>query len=144
MISKNPQASWSSLPLNSEIRLLVKEIPLLATQSFNRDETALHFSQKVVQLLYKNDSNLSREVYVILLERLCETSYKVTKEVTNWLIYADDEVCLMSFIYFTFFCFANYECSHILEKVYCTCCCGFNKGWPYKCKRSRYTACQTY
>lgn len=91
LISKNPQASWSSLPLNSDIRLFVKEIPLLATQSFNCDETALHFSQKVVQLLYKNDSNLSREVYVILLERLCETSYKVKKEVTNWLIYADDE-----------------------------------------------------
>jgi CCR4-NOT transcription complex subunit 1 len=75
LISKSPYASWASLPSNHEIRLLVKEIPLLATQSFNRDETALHFSQKVVQLLYKNDSNL-----------------KVNKEVTAWLIYADDEV----------------------------------------------------
>jgi CCR4-NOT transcription complex subunit 1 len=92
LISKSPYASWASLPSNHEIRLLVKEIPLLATQSFNRDETALHFSQKVVQLLYKNDSNLSREVYVMLLEKLCEISYKVNKEVTAWLIYADDEV----------------------------------------------------
>ncbi|CAB4419785.1 unnamed protein product [Rhizophagus irregularis] len=90
-ISKSPHASWASLPPNHDIRLLVKEIPLLATQSFNRDETALHFSQKVVQLLYKNDSNLSREVYVTLLEKLCEISYKVNKEVTAWLIYADDE-----------------------------------------------------
>ncbi|CAG8523976.1 14374_t:CDS:10, partial [Acaulospora morrowiae] len=91
LISKTPQTTWSALPPNSEIRFLVKEIPILATQSFNRDETALHFSQKVMQLLYKNDSNLSREVYVTLLEKLCETSYKVTKEVTAWLIYADDE-----------------------------------------------------
>ncbi|CAG8494332.1 7474_t:CDS:10 [Funneliformis mosseae] len=91
LISKSPNSSWTSLPSNHDIRLLVKEIPSLATQSFNRDETALHFSQKVVQLLYKNDSNLSREVYVMLLEKLCEISYKVNKEVTAWLIYADDE-----------------------------------------------------
>src|SRR5204862_4527243 len=90
---------WASLPPNHDIRLLVKEIPLLATQSFNRDETALHFSQKVVQLLYKNDSNLSREVYVTLLEKLCEISYKVNKEVTAWLIYADDEVGFNVYLY---------------------------------------------
>ncbi|KAG9303880.1 hypothetical protein G9A89_005790 [Geosiphon pyriformis] len=91
LISKNPQASWTSLPQNHDIRLLVNQIPMIAAQSIHRDETALNFSQKVVQLLYKNDSNLSREIYVILLEKLCEISQKVAKEVTAWLIYADDE-----------------------------------------------------
>ncbi|CAG8484109.1 12575_t:CDS:10 [Ambispora gerdemannii] len=92
LISKNPQASWTSLPQNHDIRLLVNQIPLIAAQSpVHRDETALNFSQKVVQLLYKNDSNLSREVYVILLEKLCDISIKVSKEVTAWLLYADDD-----------------------------------------------------
>ncbi|CAG8526473.1 8493_t:CDS:10 [Ambispora leptoticha] len=92
LISKNPQASWASLPQNHDIRVLVNQIPLIAAQSLvHRDETALNFSQKVVQLLYKNDSNLSREVYVILLEKLCDISVKVGKEVTAWLLYADDD-----------------------------------------------------
>nr|CAG8466511.1 6213_t:CDS:10 [Entrophospora candida] len=91
LVNKTPQASWAALPPNHEICILVKEIPILATQTYNRDETALMFSQKVVQLLYKNDSNFSREVYVILLEKLCEISVKVFKEVTAWLLYSDDE-----------------------------------------------------
>jgi len=95
LISKSPQASWASLPQNHDIRLLVNQIPLIAAQSIHRDETALNFSQKVVQLLYKNESNLSREVYVVLLEKLCELSFRVAKEVTAWLIYADDEVSIL-------------------------------------------------
>ncbi|CAJ0847288.1 16872_t:CDS:10 [Entrophospora sp. SA101] len=85
------QTSWSALPHNHEICILVKEIPILATQTYNRDETALMFSQKIMQFLYKNDFNFSREVYVILLEKLCEISLKVFKEVTAWLLYSDDE-----------------------------------------------------
>lgn len=65
---------------------------MIVAQATNRDEVALVFSQKVVQLLYKNESKLAREVYVVLLERLCELSKRVSKEVNAWLLYADDEV----------------------------------------------------
>lgn len=86
-----PQESWSTLAPNHDIRVLLRQVPLLAAQSINLDETALAFSQKVVQLLYRSESLLAREVYVILLERLCELSIKVAKEATAWLIYAEDE-----------------------------------------------------
>ncbi|RKP10666.1 CCR4-Not complex component, Not1-domain-containing protein [Thamnocephalis sphaerospora] len=90
-ISANADVPWQKLPVHHDINVLMRQISLLAGQSRQRDEVALTFSQKVVQLLYKNDTELSREVYVMLLEHLCKISVKVDKEVTAWLLYADDE-----------------------------------------------------
>lgn len=45
-----------------------------------------------MQLLYKAQTQLGREVYVALLERLCDTSQQVAREATDWLLYAEDEV----------------------------------------------------
>lgn len=73
------------------IRLLTRQITVLSGQSIKRDETTLAFAQKVVQLLYKSETDFAREVYIHLLERLCEVSVKAAKEVTAWLIYAEDE-----------------------------------------------------
>jgi len=50
-------------------------------------------SQKIVQLLFKTSQQLTREVYVVLLDQLCRTFEDVAKEAITWLIYADDEVC---------------------------------------------------
>ena len=52
-------------------------------------------SQKTVQLLYKTSTQLGREIYVALLEQLCHSFEEVAKEAINWLIYAEDEVCLL-------------------------------------------------
>ncbi|KAG2174664.1 hypothetical protein INT44_006928 [Umbelopsis vinacea] len=84
-------ANFNALPPNHDIRLLVRQIPVLAMSSFDKVEAALTFAQKVVQLLYKCDTGLARDTYVVLLERLCETSISVAKEVTSWLTHADDE-----------------------------------------------------
>lgn len=91
LIQAGEQDTLGSLSPNDEIRNLLRQIPLLAAQSISIDETALAFSQKVVQLLYKTEVPIVREAYTILLERLCEVSVKVAKEVTAWLIYAEDE-----------------------------------------------------
>ena len=58
-----------------------------------REDTALALSQRVVQFLYNSQSSLGREVYVILLDRLCESSPKVGREAVDWLLFAEDEVC---------------------------------------------------
>jgi CCR4-NOT transcription complex subunit 1 len=68
------------------------QISLTAARSAARDETTLSCSQKVVQLLYRAETPLAREVYATLLERLCGISVKVGKEVTAWLVYAEDDV----------------------------------------------------
>ncbi|KAI9209788.1 CCR4-Not complex component, Not1-domain-containing protein [Polychytrium aggregatum] len=91
IIMQTPSASLGSFPAHHDIRLLLRQIPHIVVQSYERDQIALVFSQKVVQLLYKSDSSLSREVNIYLLERLCELSKRVAKEVSAWLLYADDE-----------------------------------------------------
>jgi CCR4-NOT transcription complex subunit 1 len=83
--------SFSALPMQHDIILLVRQIPLLAMSSFDKAEAARTFAQKVVQLLYKSESQLGREMYVVLLERLCDVAPNVGALVTSWLTHADDE-----------------------------------------------------
>ncbi|SYW82671.1 uncharacterized protein UBRO2_04793 [Ustilago bromivora] len=75
----------------AELERLLEAADQDAAQSSSRDETALALSQKVVQLLFKIDSKLGHEVYIVLLDRLCEISLKAACEVSAWLIYAEDE-----------------------------------------------------
>jgi len=41
--------------------------------------------------MYRSSSALGRDAYVFLLDRLCAISTKVAKEVSAWLLYAEDE-----------------------------------------------------
>ena len=82
---------FSALPMNHDIVLLVRQIPMLAMSSFDKTEAARTFAQKVVQLLYKSETPLGRQMYVLLLERLCDVSPNVGALVTSWLTHADDE-----------------------------------------------------
>lgn len=84
--------SLSDLPAEHDVHRVLRQLPIAASRSFVKDETTLGFSQKVVQLLYRSDSRMAREAFVLLLQRLCEITAKVSKEVTAWLIYAPDEV----------------------------------------------------
>lgn len=84
--------SLIDLPSDSDILLVLSQLPILVTRSVNPDDAALSGSQKVVQLLYRAETDLAREAYAALLERLCALSDKVAREVIAWLIYAEDEV----------------------------------------------------
>lgn len=70
----------------------IRQVLQTSTRSVERDETALAFSQKTVLLLFKTTIQLGRELYVLLLQKLCETWPNVAKEATDWLLYAEDEV----------------------------------------------------
>jgi len=91
-VSQNPTASIASLPAPNELRPMIQTVVIIASQSNNREGTTLIISQKVVQLLYKSTVQLGREVYVYMLQQLCDISRKVEKEVKQWLIYAEDSV----------------------------------------------------
>ncbi|KAJ7871497.1 Not1-domain-containing protein [Mycena olivaceomarginata] len=86
-----PVQSLSSLPSNHDLRHLVRQIMFLAAECTDRNRTPLLMSQKIVQLLYKTQSQLGREVYVALLEQLCQAFDDVAKEAITWLLYAEDE-----------------------------------------------------
>lgn len=83
--------SFSSFASNHELRTVMKQIILLALNANRRDEVCLLLCQKIVQCLYKIDSNLGIEVCIILLMKICEISPKAAKEVVAWIIYAEDE-----------------------------------------------------
>lgn len=77
-----------------DLRVPVRQILYLAAESQDRVRTPLLMSQKIVQLLYKTNVQLARDIYVALLDQLCHSFEEVAKEAITWLIYADDEVCV--------------------------------------------------
>jgi CCR4-NOT transcription complex subunit 1 len=83
--------SVTSLNPQHEIHAVLHRAPLIVVQSYNRDEVARILSQRVLNLLFKHESQLALETYVLLLERICENSKKVSKEVFNWLLFYDDD-----------------------------------------------------
>ena len=91
-----PIQSLAGLPPNHDIRHLVRQILFSAADSVDRHRTPLLMSQKIVQLLYKTPSQLGREVYVALLDQLCHSFEDVAKEAITWLLYAEDEVSVVS------------------------------------------------
>lgn len=95
-LAESPSASLSSIPPGHEIQTIVHRILALATDSSDRVRIPLAMSQKIVQHLYKTPSQLGRELYVTMLERLCQSFEDVAKEAITWLIYAEDEVFLPS------------------------------------------------
>ncbi|CAK5279384.1 unnamed protein product [Mycena citricolor] len=85
------QSVLTNIPANHDLRHLVGQIMHLAADSTDRTRTPLLMSQKIVQLLYKSQSQLGRELYVALLEQLCHAFEDVAKEAITWLLYAEDE-----------------------------------------------------
>ncbi|KAJ2889460.1 CCR4-NOT core subunit cdc39, partial [Coemansia aciculifera] len=51
----------------------------------------MDFAQALVNYLYRSDTRLGIDLYVLLLARMCEMSPRVANEVTSWLAFADDE-----------------------------------------------------
>jgi CCR4-NOT transcription complex subunit 1 len=76
---------------HEDFRFLHSQINHLMDQCYNIDEAAFAFTQKLVHRLYKHESALAREVYVVILANVCEASPKAKYEVCQWLTYADDE-----------------------------------------------------
>ncbi|MBW0484102.1 hypothetical protein O181_023817 [Austropuccinia psidii MF-1] len=76
-----------------EIRSLLSEILQMLRQSnpIIKDQLTLSFAQKSVAMLYRAESKLGRDLFVNLLEAICEMTPKVANEVSQWLIYAEDE-----------------------------------------------------
>ena len=89
-----PAQSLTLLSPNHELRQFSRQIVLLAGQSISPDDQALSFSQKVVQHLFKTQLQLGREMYVAILDHLCQSFPKVAKEAIDWLLNAEDEVII--------------------------------------------------
>lgn len=85
--------SLADIDENHEIRGLINEILQMLRQASPslKDQLTLTFAQKTVAMLYRSESKLGRDLFVGLLEEICEMTPKVAHEVSQWLIYAEDE-----------------------------------------------------
>ncbi|KAJ2132989.1 CCR4-NOT core subunit cdc39, partial [Coemansia sp. RSA 678] len=85
------EVTLSQLPSQHEACLYARDILVLAVRSASPDDTAMDFAQALVNYLYRSETRLGIDLYVLLLARMCEMSGRVAKEVTSWLAFADDE-----------------------------------------------------
>ena len=90
-LNETPNLTLAMLPSNQEIRSLMEQLPLLLSQSPSLEEFSLVFSQKIVQLIYKNTSDVVRSAYVLILKKFCEMSKPLLKEIREWFLYNEDE-----------------------------------------------------
>ncbi|KAJ1733954.1 CCR4-NOT core subunit cdc39 [Coemansia biformis] len=81
----------AQLPAQHEACLYARDILVLAARSASPDDTAMDFAQTLIGHLYRAETRLGIELYVLLLARMCEVSARAAKEVTSWLAFADDE-----------------------------------------------------
>lgn len=88
---EEPATSLAELPQSSVILTVLAQLPLLASRSNSVDDSALLCSQKVIQVLFRADSELAREVASALLERLCGLSDSTAQKIRAWLVFANDE-----------------------------------------------------
>ncbi|KAI9030682.1 CCR4-Not complex component, Not1-domain-containing protein [Phycomyces nitens] len=91
LIRTCPMPSCALLPPNHDICLLMRQIPLVISQSTTLLQTMQTFVEKVVYMLYKSQTPFALEAYTGFLQSLFELSVHVGKEALGWIVYADDE-----------------------------------------------------
>lgn len=87
-IASLPETSLMALAPQSDIRNILRQIVIFLPTC--REEFLMAISQKFVQQLFQIESHLSRECYIILLEKTFDFSKRVAREFSNWLLYAND------------------------------------------------------
>ncbi|XP_020095725.1 CCR4-NOT transcription complex subunit 1 isoform X2 [Ananas comosus] len=76
----------------TEIQVVVAEVPDIIRKSVSRDEAALAVAQKVFKSLYENASNaLHISSHLAVLASIRDVCKLVVKELTSWVIYSDEE-----------------------------------------------------
>ena len=88
--SGSEDVALSDVPSDHEIHTLWIQIPLAVKKSVTADEAGMAVAQKVFKRLYEGDSNLYREVHVLLLEGLRESCRRLSKELGSWLAFSED------------------------------------------------------
>ncbi|KAI9301636.1 CCR4-Not complex component, Not1-domain-containing protein [Cunninghamella echinulata] len=91
LIKNSGVLSFTLLPPNHDIYLVMRQIPLLISQSTQPQQTMLTFVEKLVYMIYKSTSTFALETYIIFLQSLFDISPDTGKETLLWLLYADDE-----------------------------------------------------
>jgi len=83
---------FEELDEGNMIRAIVDSVPGLIMQSASYNEVALALAQKVFKRLFeKTEPSLLIDVHITLLLRIQDLSKSVTKELTNWILYSEND-----------------------------------------------------
>lgn len=80
----------TDVALDHEVHSLWIQIPIAVKRSVTADEAGMAVAQKVFKGLYEGDSNLYREIHVLILEGLRESCRRLSKELVSWLAYSEE------------------------------------------------------
>eukprot|EP01114_Cavostelium_apophysatum_P013415 TRINITY_DN3247_c0_g1_i5.p1 TRINITY_DN3247_c0_g1~~TRINITY_DN3247_c0_g1_i5.p1 ORF type:complete len:2234 (+),score=701.16 TRINITY_DN3247_c0_g1_i5:75-6776(+) len=83
--------SLLSLPPDSEVFSLIKQVAPLLSRSAQKNDVTLLLAQKIFNNLYETDHPLYSEVLLAVLEGISEASKKIVREITGWVLYSADE-----------------------------------------------------
>lgn len=91
-IAESDEERLIELSPGAPIRLIIAQIFTIAARSLNKESLLLKIAQFIVNALFTtSDSDLSVEVFVYLLEKICTISVSTRKDVCWWLVHASDD-----------------------------------------------------
>ena len=69
----------------------IKGLNSFISQQMVKEENGLLISQKLMQFIFRSTNFLFSESLVFLLSRILESSSKITKEITSWILHSNDK-----------------------------------------------------
>lgn len=94
LLSETKETKLSDLPVDHPIMVsLTQALSLAQGNAMNFPELLLKSAQYVVNCLFtqSNENPMSSEIYVVVLDKLCEYSPSTAKDVTWWLVHSSDQ-----------------------------------------------------
>ncbi|KAL8129102.1 hypothetical protein V2J09_018257 [Rumex salicifolius] len=92
MVASKLEALLANDSRETDIQSAVSEIPQIILRCVSRDEAALAVAQKVFRSLYENSSSILHvAAHLAILVAIRDVCKLVVKELTNWVIYSDEE-----------------------------------------------------
>ncbi|XP_050387579.1 uncharacterized protein LOC126803899 isoform X2 [Argentina anserina] len=92
IVAQKLEAMVTNDARESEIQGVIGEVPDIILRCVSRDEAALAVAQKVFKGLYENASNqIHVRTHLSLLAAIRDVCKLVSKEVTSWVMYSDEE-----------------------------------------------------
>lgn len=88
--SSGTQLLLSDLPVENDLHSLWVQIPAAVKRSVTPDEAGMAVAQKVFIRLFEGESNLYREVHVMILDGIRESCRRLPKELSSWLSFSED------------------------------------------------------
>lgn len=88
--SESKTITLVDIPAEHEIHALWVQIPSAVKRSVTADEAGMAVAQKVFKRLYEGESDLYREVHVLLLEGIRESCRRLSKELGSWLAFSEE------------------------------------------------------